>query len=60
MRYRWFRAGDLNGFFALMFDNVANLVILASVLIRAFGFPAGVVIAISKYFVPADATGPLR
>jgi len=30
------------------------------VLIRAFGFPAGVVIAISKYFVPADATGPLR
>ena len=42
--YRWFRAGDLNGFFALMFDNVANLVILASVLIRAFGFPSEVVL----------------
>jgi AGZA family xanthine/uracil permease-like MFS transporter len=54
--YRWFRAGDLNGFFALMFDNVANLVILASVLIRAFGFPADIVL---YRMVPGTAIGVL-
>jgi adenine/guanine/hypoxanthine permease len=54
--YKWFRAGDLNGFFALMFDNVANLVILASVLIRAFGFPADIVL---YRMVPGTAIGVL-
>lgn len=54
--YKWFRAGDLNGFFALMFDNVANLVILASILIRAFGFPADVVL---YRMVPGTAIGVL-
>ena len=38
-RYRLFRAGDLNAFFALMFDNVANLVILVAILVGAFHFP---------------------
>lgn len=56
MNYRWFRAGDLNGFFALMFDNVANLIILASILIRAFGFPAGVVL---YRMIPGTAMGVL-
>ena len=42
--YRWLRAGDLNAFFALMFDNVANLVILASILIGAFNFPKDIVL----------------
>ena len=42
--YRWFRAGDLNAFFALMFDNVANMVILAGILIGAFHFPKEVVL----------------
>jgi len=54
--YRWFRAGDLNGFFALMFDNVANLVILATVLIHAFGFPADIVL---YRMVPGTAVGVL-
>ena len=54
--YRWFRAGDLNGFFALMFDNVANLVILSSVLIRAFGFPTELVL---YRMVPGTAIGVL-
>ena len=54
--YRWFRAGDLNGFFALMFDNVANLVILSSVLIGAFGFPPAIVL---YRMVPGTAIGVL-
>ncbi len=54
--YRWFRAGDLNAFFALMFDNVANLVILASILIGAFGFPKDVVL---YRMVPGTAVGVL-
>ena len=54
--YRWFRAGDLNGFFALMFDNVANLVILASILTGAFGFPASIVL---YRMVPGTAIGVL-
>ena len=54
--YRWFRAGDLNGFFALMFDNVANLVILASILTGAFGFPSSIVL---YRMVPGTAMGVL-
>jgi len=54
--YRWFRAGDLNGFFALMFDNVANLVILASILTGAFGFPLPIVL---YRMVPGTAIGVL-
>jgi AGZA family xanthine/uracil permease-like MFS transporter len=54
--YRWFRAGDLNGFFALMFDNVANLVIFAGILTGAFGFPAAMVL---YRMVPGTAIGVL-
>jgi AGZA family xanthine/uracil permease-like MFS transporter len=54
--YRWFRAGDLNAFFALMFDNVANLVILAGILIGAFHFPAEIVL---YRMVPGTAVGVL-
>lgn len=54
--YRWFRAGDLNAFFALMFDNVANLVILSSILIGAFHFPTEIVL---YRMVPGTAVGVL-
>src|ERR1700739_843174 len=54
--YRWFRAGDLNGFFALMFDNVANLVILSSILTGAFRFPSSIVL---YRMVPGTAIGVL-
>ena len=40
---RWFVAGDLNGFFGLMFDNLSVLSFLAGILIFAFGFPADIV-----------------
>ena len=43
-RNPWFRAGDANAFFALMFDNVANLVILVAILVGAFGFPRDLVL----------------
>jgi AGZA family xanthine/uracil permease-like MFS transporter len=53
---RFFRAGDLNAFFALMFDNVANLVILSTVLIGAFHFPRDIVL---ERMVPGTAIGVL-
>jgi AGZA family xanthine/uracil permease-like MFS transporter len=55
-RYPWFVAGDLNAFFALAFDNVANLVILASILIGGFGMPKAVVL---YRMVPGTAVGVL-
>src|ERR1700758_819960 len=54
--YHWFRAGDLNAFFALMVDNVANMVILSSILVGAFHFPREVVL---YHMVPGTAMGVL-
>lgn len=51
---RWIRGGDLNAFFALTFDNVANLVIMASILIGAFHFPREIVL---YHMVPGTAIG---
>jgi AGZA family xanthine/uracil permease-like MFS transporter len=42
-RYRWFVAGDLNGFFGLMFDNLTVLSFLAGILVFGFGYPADIV-----------------
>ena len=39
MNKKWFAAGDVNGFFGLMFDNVTVLSFLAGILIFAFQFP---------------------
>jgi len=55
-RNPWFRAGDANAFFALMFDNVANLVILVAILVGAFGFPKDLVL---HRIVPGTAVGVL-
>jgi adenine/guanine/hypoxanthine permease len=52
----WFRAGDVNAFFALMFDNVANLVILVAILMGAFHFPRDLVL---HKIVPGTAVGVL-
>jgi AGZA family xanthine/uracil permease-like MFS transporter len=40
--YQWFAAGDLNGFFGLMVDNVAVMGFLAMILVSV-GFPAELV-----------------
>jgi adenine/guanine/hypoxanthine permease len=55
-RNPWFRAGDANAFFALMFDNVANLVILVAILVGAFDFPRDLVL---HRIVPGTAVGVL-
>lgn len=55
-RYRWFVAGDLNGFFGLMFDNLTVLSFLAGILIFAFGYPAEIVY---KRMFPGTAFGVL-
>ena len=39
----WFVAGDLNGFFGLVVDNLSILGFIAMALIGIFGFPAEVV-----------------
>jgi AGZA family xanthine/uracil permease-like MFS transporter len=43
MSKKWFAAGDVNGFFGLMFDNVTVLSFLAGILIFAFNYPADIV-----------------
>jgi AGZA family xanthine/uracil permease-like MFS transporter len=53
---RWLAAGDVNGFLGLALDNVTNLVILASLLIGVFGFPAELVLG---RMVPGTALGVL-
>ncbi|MEG3792114.1 hypothetical protein V1318_18510 [Lysobacter sp. CCNWLW3] len=40
---RWFVAGDFNGFFGLVVDNLSILGFIAAALIGIFGFPAEVV-----------------
>lgn len=42
-RHRWFVAGDLNGFFGLMFDNLTVLSFLAGILVYVFGYPADII-----------------
>jgi AGZA family xanthine/uracil permease-like MFS transporter len=53
---RWIRGGDLNGFLGLALDNTTNLVILASLLIGVFQFPAELVL---YRMVPGTALGVL-
>src|SRR5437879_3898840 len=55
-RYKWFTAGDLNGFFGLMIDNVSVLSFLAGILILGFQFPADIVY---KRMFPGTAFGVL-
>ena len=55
-RYRWFVVGDWNAFFSLLLDNMINLVVFASILVGAFGFPADV---IYRGMIPGTALGVL-
>ena len=54
-KYHWAAKGDLNAFFALMLDNMLNLVILTAIL-KAFGYPGEY---IAKYMIPGTALGVL-
>ena len=55
-KYQWFAIGDLNGFFGLMFDNMAVLSFLAGILIIGFQFPAEIIF---KKMFPGTALGVL-
>ena len=55
-RYRWATLGDLNAFFGLTLDNVANLVLTVSLLELTFGFPASFAL---HYMIPGTALGVL-
>lgn len=52
--YQWFTAGDINGFFGLMVDNVGVLGFLAVVLVSVFEFPAELIFT---KMVPGTALG---
>ena len=54
--YRWARSGDVNAFFGLIFDNLANLLLLVMLLGGAFQFPTDFII---KTMVPGTALGVL-
>jgi AGZA family xanthine/uracil permease-like MFS transporter len=53
---RWVAPGDVNGFLGLALDNVTQLVILSSLLIGVFRFPADLVLV---RMVPGTALGVL-
>ena len=54
--HRWLVAGDINGFFGLLVDNLAVMGFLATVLIGVFQFPADVIF--TRMF-PGTALGVL-
>ena len=55
-RYQWAAKGDVNAFFGLMLDNVANLLLTVSLLHGAFAFPTEVAL---RNMVPGTAMGVL-
>lgn len=54
--YRWLARGDLNAFFALAADNLADIVILAALLTNVYQLPRDVVL---YRMVPGTAAGVL-
>jgi AGZA family xanthine/uracil permease-like MFS transporter len=55
-RYQWAAKGDVNAFFGLMLDNVANLLLTVSLLRVAFEFPANFAL---RHMIPGTAMGVL-
>ena len=53
-RYQWAAPGDVNAFFGLMLDNVANLLLTVSLLAIVFAFPAKFAL---EHMVPGTAIG---
>lgn len=51
---RLFTVGDVNAFFALLVDNVVNLVMLSGILVGVFGFPQSFVM---EFMIPGTALG---
>ncbi len=53
---QWAAAGDVNAFFGLMLDNIADLLLTVSMLAAIFGFPATFAL---QYMIPGTAIGVL-
>ena len=53
-RYRWAAPGDVNAFFGLALDNLANLVQLVALLAAFYQFPASFAF---QYLIPGSAIG---
>ena len=52
--YRWATPGDINAFFGLALDNLADLVLAVSLLAAVFDYPVQFALA---HFVPGTAAG---
>jgi AGZA family xanthine/uracil permease-like MFS transporter len=52
--YHWAAAGDINAFFGLMLDNLANLILTVGLLAAAYQFPATFAL---RYMLPGTAVG---
>ncbi len=55
-RIPWAAAGDVNAFFGLMLDNIADLLLTVSLLATVFDFPATFAF---QYMIPGTAVGVL-
>ena len=55
-RYQWAAPGDVNAFFGLMLDNIADLLLTVGLLSAVFGFPTNFAL---QYMVPGTAIGVL-
>ncbi|MCA9222083.1 MAG: hypothetical protein KDA71_17260, partial [Planctomycetales bacterium] len=53
-RYRWAAPGDVNAFFGLMLDNIADLLLTVSLLAVVFEFPTTFAL---QHMVPGTAVG---
>ncbi len=55
-RYRWAAPGDVNAFFGLMLDNVADLLMTVGLLHAVFAFPTKFAL---RHMIPGTAIGVL-
>jgi adenine/guanine/hypoxanthine permease len=53
-RYAWAARGDWNAFFGLMLDNLGDMILMAGLLVGAYGFPAPFVLT---RMIPGTAVG---
>jgi adenine/guanine/hypoxanthine permease len=53
-RYAWASRGDINAFFGLMLDNIGDMILMATLLVAAFGMPADFVLT---KMIPGTAVG---
>src|SRR4051812_31431347 len=54
--YQWYAKGDVNAFFGLMLDNMANLILTVGLLYTVFEFPTKFAV---QHMIPGTAIGVL-